>query len=51
MGRPNASRETEFYKNVFSVQLDHEQDWQPYPVDPYSVICDGHTSSLEDIHI
>jgi hypothetical protein len=22
---------------------DHEQDWQPYPVDPYSAICDGHT--------
>ena len=22
---------------------DHEQDWQPYPVDPYSAICDDHT--------
>ena len=23
---------------------DHEQDWQPYPVDPYSaIICDDHT--------
>ena len=22
---------------------DHEQDWQLYPVDPYSVICDDHT--------
>ena len=24
---------------------DHEQDWQPYPVDPYSPtgICDDHT--------
>ena len=21
----------------------HEQDWQPYPVDPYSTICDDHT--------
>ena len=21
---------------------DHEQDWQPYPVDPYSAICDDH---------
>ena len=21
----------------------HEQDWQPYPVDPYSAICDDHT--------
>ena len=23
--------------------VDHEQDWQPYPVDPYSAICDDHT--------
>ena len=22
---------------------DHEQDWQPYPADPYSAICDDHT--------
>ena len=22
---------------------DHEQDWQPYPVDPYSALCDDHT--------
>ena len=22
---------------------DHEQDWRPYPVDPYSAICDDHT--------
>ena len=21
----------------------HEQDWQPYPVDPYSAICNDHT--------
>ena len=21
----------------------HEQDWQPYPVDSYSAICDDHT--------
>ena len=27
----------------FSCSADHEQDWQPYPVDPYSTICDGHT--------
>ena len=20
-----------------------DQDWQPYPFDPYSAICDGHT--------
>ena len=27
----------------FPSSADHEQDWQPYPVDPYSAICDGHT--------
>ena len=24
----------------FPSSADHEQDWQPYPVDPYSAICD-----------
>ena len=27
----------------FPCSADHEHDWQPYPVDPYSAICDGHT--------
>ena len=27
----------------FSCSDDHEQDWQPYPVDPYSAIWDDHT--------
>ena len=27
----------------FPCSTDHEQDWQPYPVDPYSAICDDHT--------
>ena len=27
----------------FPSSADHEQDWQPYPVDPYSVICDDRT--------
>ena len=32
---------------IFPVQLiTSEQDWQPYPVDPYSAMCDGHTSML-----
>ena len=30
-------------KKTFSISADHEQDWQPYPVDPYFAICDGHT--------
>ena len=27
----------------FSFSVDHELDWQPYPVDPYSAICHDHT--------
>ena len=27
----------------FPCSADHEQDWQPYPVDPYSAICDDRT--------
>ena len=26
----------------FPFSADHEQDWQPYLVDPYSAICDDH---------
>ena len=31
--------------NHFPRSADHEQDWQPYPVDPYSAICDDYTYS------
>ena len=27
----------------FPCSADHEQDWQPYTVDPYSAICDDRT--------
>ena len=27
----------------FPCSVDHEQDWQPYPVDPYSARCDDYT--------
>ena len=30
----------------FPCSADHEQDWQPNPVDPYSAICDDHTYIL-----
>ena len=30
---------------------DHEQDCQPYPVDPYSAICDDHTYILINTYI
>ena len=34
----------------FPCSDDHEQDWQPYPVDPYSAICDDHTYIRTYIH-
>ena len=27
----------------FPCSADHEQDWQPYPVDPYSAVCVDYT--------
>ena len=33
----------------FPCSADHEQDWQPYPVDPYSAICDDHTYQSKDL--
>ena len=34
----------------FPCSADHEQDWQPYPVDPYSAICDDHSYIHTYIH-
>ena len=34
----------------FPCSADHEQDWQPYPVDPYFAICDDHTYIHTYIH-
>ena len=28
---------------IFPCSADHEQEWQPYPVDPYSATGDDHT--------
>ena len=35
----------------FLCSADHEQDWQPYPVDPYSDICDEHTGTYIHTYI
>ena len=35
---------------IFPCSADHEQDWQPYPVDPYSAICDDHSFIHTYIH-
>ena len=34
----------------FPCSADHEQDLQPYPVDPYSAICDDYTYIHTYIH-
>ena len=34
----------------FPCSADHEQDWQPYPVDPYPVICHDHTYILVQLY-
>ena len=34
----------------FPCSADYEQDWQLYPVDPDSAICDDHTYILTYIH-
>ena len=34
----------------FPCSADHEQDWQPYLVDPYSAICDDYTYIHTYIH-
>ena len=44
--RPNSQARTGTGKYFFPCSADHEQDWQPYPVDPYSAMCDDHTVLL-----
>ena len=34
----------------FPCSADHEQDWQPYPVDPFSAICDDHTYKHDTVY-
>ena len=35
----------------FSFSTDHEQDWQPYPADVYSAICDDHAYPINLLSI
>ena len=38
---PNLQARMGIGKYDFSCSADHEQDWQPYPIDPYSCyVCD-----------
>ena len=43
VSRDQIIRHTRGHGNItinFPCSADHKQDWQPYPVDPYSAICD-----------
>ena len=44
IARPILRRERGQRRIRFPCSVDHEQDWQPNPVDPYSK-CDEHTYS------
>ena len=52
-GRPNPSRKTKFSgasgdgeNIIFPVTADHEQDWQPCPVDSYSAESTDHVMTV-----
>ena len=47
IARSNSQARTGTGKCFFPCSGDHEQDRQPYPVDPYSTICDDHTHQLD----
>ena len=53
LARPKSQAQTGTGKYSFSLcSVDHEQDWQPYPVDPYSCynICNHTTCIRPDSH-
>ena len=44
ISRDQTLRHARGHGNItFPCSADHEQDWQPYLVDPYSAKCDDHT--------
>ena len=44
VSRDQILRHARGQRNIhFPCSADHEQDWQPCPVDPYSAICDDYT--------
>ena len=44
VSRDQILRHARVQENItFPCSADHEQDWQPYAVDPHSAICDDHT--------
>ena len=50
--RPNSQVRTGTGKYVyFPCSADHEQDWQPYPVDHPLAICDDHTIHTDRLYV
>ena len=44
VSRDQILRRVRGQRNIhFPYSADHEQDWQPYPTDPYSAICGDRT--------
>ena len=42
LARPNSQARTGTGESIFLCSADHEQDWQPYPDDPYSALSADH---------
>ena len=43
VSRDQILRHARVQRNIyFPCSADHEQDWQPYPIDPHSAIGDDH---------
>ena len=43
LARPNSQARTGTGNKSFPCSADHEQNWQPYPIDPYSCYMCDHT--------
>ena len=51
VSRDQILRHARGQRNIhFRCSPDPEQDWQPYPVDPDSAICDDHKYIYTHIH-
>ena len=51
LARPNSQARTRTGKKCFPCPADHEQDWQPYPVNPYSAEYFGITVILRLVNL
>ena len=52
LARPNSQARTRTGNINFPCSADHEQDWQPYPVDPYSCyMCDHNVGEKRTVNL